>query len=156
MQPFRCEKRPDSVGKAWPMALNRLESYVRRCKCEMKIAQFSVKTCAFAPKTVRLKWDSEPKWAVLVHQKIAFLRKNGQPRPVFIRPGLSSVTFNDEIVSFGHHYSAKGPVSRILSCAVIPLGAALPRTLISNLPGGFGTCSNRLSRDGQPRRAAWF
>ena len=33
--------------------------------------------------------------------------------------------------------SAKGPVSRILSCAVIPLGAALPRTLISDLPGGF-------------------
>ena len=35
-------------------------------------------------------------------------------------------------------HSAKGPVSRILSCAVIPLGAALPRTLISDLPGGFG------------------
>src|SRR5579875_78157 len=33
---------------------------------------------------------------------------------------------------------AEGPVSRILSCAVIPLGAALPRTLISDLPGGFG------------------
>jgi hypothetical protein len=38
----------------------------------------------------------------------------------------------------GFRYSAKGPVSRILSCAVIPLGAALPRTLISDLPGGFG------------------
>ncbi len=37
-------------------------------------------------------------------------------------------------------HSAKGPVSRILSCAVIPLGAALPRTLISDLPGGFGNC----------------
>ena len=36
--------------------------------------------------------------------------------------------------------SAEGPVSRILSCAVIPLGAALPRTLISDLPGGFGNC----------------
>ena len=36
--------------------------------------------------------------------------------------------------------SAKGPVSRILSCAVIPLGAASPRTLISDLPGGFGHC----------------
>ena len=34
--------------------------------------------------------------------------------------------------------SAKGPVSRILSCAVIPLGAASPRTLISDLPGGSG------------------
>ena len=51
---------------------------------------------------------------------------------------------------------ATEPVSRILSCAVIPLGAALPRTLISNLPGGFGTCSNRLSRIGPMRRAAWF
>jgi len=36
--------------------------------------------------------------------------------------------------------SAKGPVSRILSCAVIPLDAALPRTFISDLPGGFGHC----------------
>jgi len=35
-------------------------------------------------------------------------------------------------------YSAKGPVSRILSCAVIPLGGALPLALISDLPGGFG------------------
>ena len=43
--------------------------------------------------------------------------------------------------------SAKGPVSRILSCAVIPLGAALPRTLISDLPGGFGDCIE------QPKRA---
>jgi hypothetical protein len=47
------------------------------------------------------------------------------------------------------HYSAKGPVSRILSCAVIPLGAALPRTLISDLPGGFGNCSSRLSASGR-------
>ena len=47
---------------------------------------------------------------------------------------------------------AKGPVSRILSRTVIPLGAALPRTLISDLPGGFGTCSNRLGAPG--RRAA--
>jgi len=30
------------------------------------------------------------------------------------------------------------PVSRILSCAVIPLDAASPRTFISDLPGGFG------------------
>ena len=45
--------------------------------------------------------------------------------------------------------SAKGPVSRILSCAVIPLGAALPRTLISDLPGGFGNCSSRLAASGR-------
>ena len=42
--------------------------------------------------------------------------------------------------------SAKGPVSRILSCAVIPLGAALPRTLISDLPGGFGPCMEQPER----------
>jgi len=52
--------------------------------------------------------------------------------------------------------SASEPVSRILSCAVIPLDAALPRTFNSNLPGGFGTCSNRLSRIGPIRRAARF
>src|ERR1700756_5725591 len=48
---------------------------------------------------------------------------------------------------FGHlgHYSAKGPVSRILSCAVIPLGAALPRTLISDLPGGSGNSTRHPS-----------
>ena len=34
----------------------------------------------------------------------------------------------------------RGLVSRILFYAVIPLGAALPRTLISDLPGGFGAC----------------
>ena len=45
--------------------------------------------------------------------------------------------------------SAKGPVSRILSCAVIPLGAASPRTLISDLPGGFGNCSSRLGASGR-------
>ena len=46
-------------------------------------------------------------------------------------------------------HSAKGPVSRILSCAVIPLGAASPRTLISDLPGGFGNCSSRLAASGR-------
>jgi len=53
------------------------------------------------------------------------------------RPGLSLVPLLN---------SAKGPVSRILSCAVIPLGAALPRTLISDLPGGFGDCIERPDR----------
>src|ERR1700751_3340929 len=48
----------------------------------------------------------------------------------------------------GHH-SAKGPVSRFLSCAVIPLGAALPRTLISDLPGGFGVFRSRLNASGR-------
>jgi len=35
-------------------------------------------------------------------------------------------------------FRQEDPVSRILSCAVIPLDAASPRTFISDLPGGFG------------------
>ena len=58
-------------------------------------------------------------------------RSNGQPRPED-SPGRGCRSAAE--------HSAKGPVSRILSCAVIPLGAALPRTLISDLPGGFGPC----------------
>ena len=53
-------------------------------------------------------------------------------------------------------YSAKGPVSRILSCAVIPLDAALPRTFISDLPGGFGNSSSRLSTPGRHGVRAWL
>jgi hypothetical protein len=64
--------------------------------------------------------------------------KNGQPRQG------SSPGRGCRLV-----HSAKGPVSRILSCAVIPLGAALPRTLISDLPGGFGNCSSRLGASGR-------
>jgi hypothetical protein len=45
--------------------------------------------------------------------------------------------------------SAKGPISRILFYAVIPLGAASPRTLISDLPGSFGNCSSRLGASGR-------
>ena len=48
------------------------------------------------------------------------------------------------------------PVSRILSCAVIPLGGALPLALISDLPGGFGTCLSRLSAPGRCAAAAWL
>ena len=72
--------------------------------------------------------------------------QNGQPRPGTLPAGAVVVL----------HYSAKGPVSRILSCAVIPLGAALPRTLISDLPGGFGNCSSRLARIGPMRSTAWL
>jgi len=50
-----------------------------------------------------------------------------------------------ESCGFKTKNSAEGPVSRILSCAVIPLGAALPRTLISDLPGGFGNSSRHPS-----------
>ena len=48
------------------------------------------------------------------------------------------------------------PVSRILSqvladpCAVIPLGAALPHALISDLPGGSGHCMEQTCEDFSP------
>ncbi len=61
-------------------------------------------------------------------------------------PGHPPDTSNNAGVA---NNSAEGPVSRILSCAVIPLGAALPRTLISDLPGGFGTIWNRLDASGR-------
>ena len=57
------------------------------------------------------------------------------PGRAFTQPGLSFLT--------------REPVSRILFYAVIPLGAALPRTLISDLPGGSGTCSSRLATPGR-------
>jgi len=40
--------------------------------------------------------------------------------------------------------------------AVIPLGAALPRTLISDLPGGFGNSSSRLAASGRCAAGAWL
>src|ERR1035438_10742629 len=52
-------------------------------------------------------------------------------------------------LSCASQHSAKGPVSRILSCAVIPLDAALPRTFISDLPGGSGNCLSRLGASGR-------
>ncbi|SPE17747.1 hypothetical protein SBA5_110107 [Candidatus Sulfotelmatomonas gaucii] len=64
------------------------------------------------------------------------------PGWAFTRPGLS--------------YSAKGLVSRILFYAVIPLGAALPRALISDLPGGFSVFRNRLAASGRCATGAWL
>jgi len=64
-------------------------------------------------------------------------------------PGLSFSHRRTKLLA-GCSNSAKGPVSRILSCAVIPLGAALPRTLISDLPGGFG-----VPRTAAPCRAGY-
>ena len=61
---------------------------------------------------------------------------------------------NDEDLSSGTPNSAKGPVSRILSCAVIPLGAASPRTLISDLPGGFAIAWSSLRERYASNRAA--
>ena len=52
--------------------------------------------------------------------------------------------------------SAKGPVSRILSCAVIPLGAASPRALISDLPGGFGEITEPPAASGRCGTPPWL
>ncbi len=75
--------------------------------------------------------------------------KTGQPRQGMYPAGAVVCCTNNEDLSLGIEDSAKGPVSRILSCAVIPLGAALPRTLISDLPGGFGVFWSRLNASGR-------
>ena len=51
----------------------------------------------------------------------------------------------------GLRFSAEEPISRILFYAVIPLGAALPRTLDSDLPGGFGHSWSSLAASGRCR-----
>ena len=68
--------------------------------------------------------------------------------PEMVSPGRKPLPAGAVVVQSN---SAKGPVSRILSCAVIPLGAALPRTLISDLPGGFGDCIEQPEK--APRHA---
>jgi len=75
-------------------------------------------------------------------------------RPKMASPGRKTLPARAVVVREKH--SAKGPVSRILSCAVIPLGAASPRTLISDLPGGFGNCLSRLGAPGRHATAAWL
>ena len=65
----------------------------------------------------------------------------------------------------GCRFLTRELVSRILFDAVIPLGAALPRTLISDLPGGSRRCMRSpfeqhmpepLERIGPMRSAAWL
>jgi len=66
--------------------------------------------------------------------------ENGQPRTGKFPAGAVVGRSGAKTSRQNCCYSAKGPISRILSCAVIRLGAASPRTLISDLPGGFGPC----------------
>jgi hypothetical protein len=61
-----------------------------------------------------------------------------------------------EFIQRGRLYSARRLVSRILFYAVIPLGAALPRTLISDLPGGSGNGLSRLAASGRCAAGAWL
>ena len=69
--------------------------------------------------------------------------ENGQPRPVFLRSGLSFVTPTTKSQSTGTPAFGKRTRKPNSVYAVIPLGAALPRTLISDLPGGFGHCKEQ-------------
>ena len=74
--------------------------------------------------------------------------ENGQPRLGIDPTGAVSCCPDGKNLPPGseHEHSAKGLVSRILFYAVIPLGAALPRALISDLPGGFGHCLTPVRR----------
>jgi hypothetical protein len=65
------------------------------------------------------------------------------------RPGLSCWLRQRGSASRRFGIRQEDPVSRILSCAVIPLDAALPRTFISDLPGGFGPSLERPCGTGQ-------
>ena len=87
-----------------------------------------------------------------------FLPKWSAPAGRVPGRGCRFLPSGDEL-PLGLLYSAKGPISRILSCAVIPLDAALPRTFISDLPGGFGkslnTPATKTCRRGPLLRPAW-
>jgi len=77
--------------------------------------------------------------------------QNGQPRPVYLRSGLSFVP-SSRLVSAARSSSFGKRTRKPNSVyAVIPLGAALPRTLISDLPGGFGNCQEPPYRIGPMR-----
>ena len=64
---------------------------------------------------------------------------------------LTAITRQSEPSSFGKRTRKPNSVY-----AVIPLGAALPRTLISDLPGGFGNSSSRLAASGRCAAGAWL
>ena len=70
------------------------------------------------------------------------------PGRAFTRPGLS---LPDKRTRKPNSVQGlNGPI------AVIPLDAALPRTFISDLPGGFSTCSSRLGASGRCAAGAWL
>lgn len=86
------------------------------------------------------------------------LRPDGQPVAAALQGRVAILVTCCDCKAPPYALSAQSlagePISRILSCAVIPLGAALLRTLISDLPGGCGNSWNRLSRIGPTRRAS--
>ena len=76
-------------------------------------------------------------------------RDGSAPAGSFSPPGLSCGLRQRGSAGRRFDIRQEDPVSRILSCAVIPLDAALPRTFISDLPGGFGPCVERPCGAGQ-------
>jgi len=81
------------------------------------------------------------------------------PGRVFTRPGLSFVALpaiarRPGPSSFGKRTCKPNSVQDLHPGAVIPLGAALPRTLISDLPGGSGVAWSILSAPGRHRARA--
>jgi hypothetical protein len=83
------------------------------------------------------------------------LARNGQPRPGIHPTGAVATSQRLGWVvadrAFGKRTRKPNSVY-----AVIPLGAALPRTLISDLPGGSGNCSSRLAASGRCAAGAWL
>ena len=76
--------------------------------------------------------------------------QNGQPRQGVYPAGavvllLTAITRRSEPSSFGKRTRKPNSVY-----AVIPLGAALPRALVSDLPGGSGHCLTPLRRNLSP------
>ncbi len=69
------------------------------------------------------------------------------PGRAFTQPGLSWCCIS---------ISAKGPISRILFYAIIPLGGASPLALISDLPGGSGNYWSLLAASGRCAAGAWL
>jgi hypothetical protein len=108
------------------------------------------------PDFVRLRDRFDP----CTSQYIEAVQDPGEGRAVVVvhwsTGGWSQNPRLARVPAFSRHYSAKGPVSRILSCAVIPLGAALPRTLISDLPGGSGVFQSRLGAPGRCAAPSWL
>ena len=81
--------------------------------------------------------------------------QNGQPRQGVYPAGavvllLTAITRQSEPSSFGKRTRKPNSVY-----AVIPLGAALPRALVSDLPGGSGHCLTPLRRRSVAGSPAW-
>jgi hypothetical protein len=124
----------------WGVKCRRISDVLRQKQLQKR--PFSPEARTFEPKNGAFTAQSRRQRGRFVRKVCPFCAKMARPGRFLSGRGCLLVTLTTKfcrwVPIFGN--SAKGPVSRILSCAVIPLGAALPRTLISDLPGGFGNC----------------